>query len=87
MNGELDIGQAEGGFVMGIGFWLYEKVKYDPETGRCLTNGTWEYKPPSSKDIPVDFRVNFLYDNPNPKGVLGSKCSGGNVEATLEIYF
>ncbi len=31
------------------------------------------YHPPSSKDIPTDFRVEFLADAPNPKGVLGSK--------------
>ena len=32
-----------------------------------------EYKPPSSKDIPIDFRVELLKDAPNPIGVLGSK--------------
>lgn len=32
-----------------------------------------EYKPPSSKDIPIDFRVELLRDAPNPVGVLGSK--------------
>ena len=32
-----------------------------------------EYKPPSSKDIPLDFRVELLKDAPNPIGVLGSK--------------
>jgi xanthine dehydrogenase/oxidase len=77
LNGEIDIGQAEGAFVMGMGFWLMEKVRYDPSTGVCLTNGTWEYKPPTTKDIPVDFRVTFLDQTPNPGvGVLGSKCIG-----------
>ena len=32
-----------------------------------------EYKPPSSKDIPIDFHVELLKDAPNPIGVLGSK--------------
>jgi xanthine dehydrogenase/oxidase len=76
LNGEIDIGQAEGAFVMGMGFWLYEKVRYDPESGACLSNGTWEYKPPTTKDIPADFRITFLQNNPNPLGVLGSKCIG-----------
>jgi xanthine dehydrogenase/oxidase len=44
MNGEIDIGQAEGAFVMGMGFWLTENFKYDPDSGQCLTDGTWEYK-------------------------------------------
>ena len=34
---------------------------------------TQEYKPPSSKDIPIDFRVALLKNVPNPVGVLGSK--------------
>ena len=32
-----------------------------------------EYKPPSSKDIPIDFRVTLLKNAPNPVNVLGSK--------------
>ena len=32
-----------------------------------------EYKPPSSKDIPIDFRVDLLKNAPNPIGILGSK--------------
>ena len=32
-----------------------------------------EYKPPSTKDIPIDFRVDLLKNAPNPIGILGSK--------------
>ncbi|XP_064601061.1 xanthine dehydrogenase-like [Liolophura sinensis] len=76
MNPEIDIGQVEGAFVMGLGLWLTEKIKYDPVTGRNLTNTAWEYKPPSAKDIPVDFRVQLLKNAPNPVGVLRSKAVG-----------
>lgn len=76
MNGLVDIGQAEGGFVMGLGCMLLEKAIYDPETGKCLNNGTWEYKPPMPKDVPMDFRVKFVENKPNPMGVLGSKAVG-----------
>ena len=41
MNPAIDIGQVEGGFVMGIGQWLTEKVKYEPEFGTPVTDGTW----------------------------------------------
>ena len=32
-----------------------------------------EYKPPASKDIPIDFRIALLKNAPNPIGILGSK--------------
>ena len=38
-----------GAFVMGMGFWLFEDIKYDPITGKNLSRGTWEYKVPSTK--------------------------------------
>lgn len=41
MNPELDVGQVEGAFMMGLGMWLTEKLIHDPQTGRNLTNGTW----------------------------------------------
>ena len=40
MNPELDIGQVEGAYMMGLGLWLTEKIIYDPQTGKNLTNGT-----------------------------------------------
>ncbi|EGD72878.1 hypothetical protein PTSG_04607 [Salpingoeca rosetta] len=76
MNPAIDIGQVEGGYVMGLGYFLTEEILYDKKSGRLVTDGTWEYKPPSSKDIPIDFRVNLLKNAPNPVGVLRSKASG-----------
>ena len=58
---------------MGLGYWLTENVIYDTESGGVTTFNTWTYKPPSSKDIPIDFRVQLLSNSPNPAGVLGSK--------------
>ncbi|XP_060600285.1 uncharacterized protein LOC132753779 [Ruditapes philippinarum] len=61
---------------MGIGYWLLEETIYDEKTGKNLTNGTWDYKPPTSKDIPIDFRIQLLKDAPNPIGILRSKACG-----------
>lgn len=41
LSPEVDIGQVEGSFVMGLGYWLMEYLTYSPETGELLTNRTW----------------------------------------------
>ncbi|GFO33250.1 xanthine dehydrogenase [Plakobranchus ocellatus] len=41
-----------------------------------LNDGTWNYKPPTSKDIPIDWRVHLLPDTPNPVGIVSSKAVG-----------
>lgn len=69
----IDIGQIEGGFIMGLGIWLTENLIYDPKTGKLLTSRAWNYKPPGPKDIPVDFRIKLLQKTPNPHFVLRSK--------------
>ncbi|XP_018565775.1 indole-3-acetaldehyde oxidase-like [Anoplophora glabripennis] len=72
---EIDIGQVEGAFVMGLGYYTTEHVIVG-ENGEILTNRTWTYKPPGAKDIPIDFRVKFPNDNPNPLGILKTKATG-----------
>ncbi|XP_026467613.1 indole-3-acetaldehyde oxidase-like [Ctenocephalides felis] len=76
MSPEIDVGQVEGAFVMGLGYWLNEQIIYDDKTGELLTNRTWTYKPPGAKDIPIDFRVEFIRNSKNPLGVLRSKATG-----------
>ncbi|XP_072438458.1 xanthine dehydrogenase-like [Chiloscyllium punctatum] len=75
LNPSIDIGQIEGAFVMGMGYWLMEKMIYDLKTGEVLNAGTLDYKPPFSKSIPIKFNIELLKNAPNPMGVLRSKAS------------
>ncbi|KAJ6635264.1 Xanthine dehydrogenase/oxidase [Pseudolycoriella hygida] len=76
MSPGIDVGQVEGAFIMGIGYWLTESIVYGKEKGELLTNRTWTYKPPGAKDIPIDFRITFLHNSSNSGGVLRSKATG-----------
>ncbi|CAD6201305.1 GSCOCG00000106001-RA-CDS [Cotesia congregata] len=41
MNPEIDLGQAEGAYVMGIGYWTSEDLVYCPKTGLLANHRTW----------------------------------------------
>lgn len=41
LNPYVDIGQIEGSLIMGLGLYTSEMVKFDPVTGKKLSNGTW----------------------------------------------
>lgn len=73
---EVDIGQVEGGLIMGLGFWTSEKLRYNPETGELVDNSTWHYKVPTCLDVPAELRTEFYDSGNNPAGVLGSKATG-----------
>jgi xanthine dehydrogenase/oxidase len=66
----------EGGFIQGIGMHTTEQFLFDPTTGQLISNGTWEYKINSHRDIPIDCRVTLLKNSSNPYGILSSKVVG-----------
>ncbi|KAL5273168.1 hypothetical protein ACFFRR_000120 [Megaselia abdita] len=72
----VDVGQIEGSFVMGLGYWLTEQCIFNKQTGMLLTDRTWNYKVPGIKDIPVDFRIELLQKSANNGGFLRSKATG-----------
>jgi xanthine dehydrogenase/oxidase len=72
LNPLLDVGQIEGGFVQGIGYVTVEELLLQGASeaprpgipaGAITSYGTWDYKPPGSKSIPLDFRVKIV-DHP-----------------------
>jgi len=83
----VDIGQIEGGFIFGLGFWTTEKIVYCKETGKLVTANTWDYKPPETRDIPEDIRITLLKNNPNLNGILRSKATGEPIlDGAVAIY-
>ncbi len=84
LNALLDAGQIWGGFVQGIGNVTTEELYY-ADDGQPISNGTWNYKPPCSKTIPVEFNVTLLdYEKTSPLtdlpldpyGIQSSKSTG-----------
>jgi xanthine dehydrogenase/oxidase len=76
LNPLLDLGQAEGGFVYGMGTYLQEDVLISPTDGSNKCQGTWNYKPPNNKDVPQVFNCELLPGNPSSRTAYGSKGLG-----------
>ncbi|XP_044731678.1 xanthine dehydrogenase-like [Chrysoperla carnea] len=73
----VDVGQIEGAFIMGLGYWLHEDMKYDENTGQLLNVRSLKYHPPGLKDIPIDWRIQFRQKSASDEGgVLRSKATG-----------
>ena len=55
-----------------------EQLMYEPD-GRLFSNGTWEYKQPTSESIPIDFRVKISrggHATKDDSAVMGSRPLG-----------
>ncbi|XP_047260920.1 indole-3-acetaldehyde oxidase-like [Capsicum annuum] len=69
------MGQIEGAFVKGIGFFMHEEYLTN-EDGLMVSNSTWTYKIPTIDTIPKNFNVHVLNSGHHEKRVLSSKASG-----------
>ncbi|KAI3450113.1 hypothetical protein Pfo_006778 [Paulownia fortunei] len=75
MNPAVDLGQIEGAFVQGLGFFMLEEYLTNPD-GLVVTDSTWNYKIPSIDTIPKQFNVEVLNSGNHQKRILSSKASG-----------
>ncbi|KAM4693535.1 xanthine dehydrogenase/oxidase isoform 2-T2 [Discoglossus pictus] len=75
LNPAIDIGQIEGAFVQGLGYFTLEELKYSPD-GYLYTRGPGMYKIPAFGDIPTEMNVSLLRDCPNNKAIYSSKAVG-----------
>ena len=71
----VDLGQAEGGIVQGIGWLTLEEVLYSEE-GKLLTGTLSTYKVPDIYQTPKELEVHFLENTENPLGLFHSKAIG-----------
>jgi xanthine dehydrogenase/oxidase len=69
INQAIDIGQIEGAFVQGYGFYTMEEMLYDSR-GCPITRGPGNYKIPAAGDVPLEFNVSLLKNAPNPKSMF-----------------
>lgn len=82
LNPAIDIGQIEGAFVQGMGWLTLEEAVWGDKAhkwvrpGHMFTQGPGTYKIPSFNDVPLDFRVALLHDEPNPAAIYSSKAVG-----------
>ncbi|XP_021715610.1 abscisic-aldehyde oxidase-like [Chenopodium quinoa] len=75
LNPAVDLGQIEGAFVQGIGFFMQEEYLSDPD-GLVVSDSTWTYKIPTIDTIPKQLNVEILNSGHHKNRVLSSKASG-----------
>ena len=75
MNRSIDLGQAEGGIVQGIGWMTMEELLFN-EKGRLLSNALSTYKVPDIYSVPKEIDVCFLNTDGSEHAIFRSKAVG-----------
>ena len=76
LNPAIDLGQIEGAFVQGQGWFTCEELWWDKQ-GRLRTAGPSTYKIPGSRDAPAIFNVRLLDNAPSKEAtIFRSKAIG-----------
>nr|GME04137.1 abscisic-aldehyde oxidase-like [Ipomoea batatas] len=75
LNPAVDMGQIEGAFVQGVGFFMLEEYLTNAD-GLVVSDSTWTYKIPTIDTIPHRLNVNVLNTGHHKNRILSSKASG-----------
>lgn len=71
----IDLSQAEGGIMQGLGWMTLEEVVYNAD-GKLLTDALSTYKVPDIHFAPREMNIHFLENSENPFGPFNSKAIG-----------
>nr|GMD24413.1 abscisic-aldehyde oxidase-like [Ipomoea batatas] len=80
LNPAVDMGQIEGAFVQGVGFFMLEEYLTNAD-GLVVSDSTWTYKIPTIDTIPHRLNVNVLNTGHHKNRILSSK----EVPATMPV--
>ena len=84
LNPAIDKGQIEGAFVQGMGWLTTEELVWNDQ-GRLLSNNPATYKIPAISDMPADFRVDLVPDDPNREHTIYNSKAVGEPPFMLAI--
>ncbi|MGE5499999.1 MAG: xanthine dehydrogenase molybdopterin binding subunit [Syntrophothermus sp.] len=75
INRTIDLGQAEGALLQGLGWMTMEEIVID-EKGILKTDSLSAYKVPDIYSVPEVVDIHFLENADNPPGLMNSKAIG-----------
>jgi len=76
LNPAIDLGQIEGAFIQGLGWLTTEELVWNDQ-GRLISGGPATYKIPAIADMPAQFNVELLTNEPNREATIyNSKAVG-----------
>lgn len=75
INKVIDVSQAEGALMQGIGWMTLEEIIYN-EQGKLLTDTLSSYKVPDINFTPKEIEIEFLGNSFNKPGPMNSKAIG-----------
>jgi len=84
LNPAIDLGQIEGAFVQGLGWLTTEELVWN-DKGRLLSNGPATYKIPAIADMPAQFNVELLQNEPNREATIYNSKAVGEPPFMLAI--